>query len=659
MEFVRTLKQVQTSEPDMYGVRACDVALLANERVATPTSFVLTTKAWDLFIKKNNIQYKLDFILKQIDVTNERTINSAYNSIRRLLIGQPFPDEILQELKEAYESLGGSFGLDEMMKEDNSPFVMMLASPNYPCEAESFEGIIQNVRGIEQIILALKEIYAMNYTADAISYRRRIGVKDFHCAVLIQSMPRSVASATAYSTDPEHQDLIFVHAYKGFTDLRDIVAKDFFHVKKEFLNVSSSQIVEQTKIIVRNEDGHLGAQEFTGRDQSLNDKEIMEVGRLAKKVEKAFESPVKLFVAITEQNEFFVLFANRYAVPQRKAAVFSQETEEKAQPAFKQDPKTGATVALGAAAQTTTAQATPQEVVETHDKYDSEDDDIEDVQEYYEEPAQEPVQESQELNTQEQEDPLTIEDEEFDDDLLVAADDEEFDEETQEFADEPEEESDNQENDLFEEKSEPQEEYEDLQDEHPSEDLEQENESFEYEDEPEYEDLDEDSQGDEAPEKTNYADDIDQQDDEELEYEDDQEAQEDDAESDEDNHTEDDQEYEEDLDEQEETNFEDESEDEAQQEEPEEQLDDQEALKDMLNKSFRIIYAELAKEYEKGGDQAPDTITELVSQGVQKQLFHIDGLSELLAIKRKMRTDDPITEEEKALVLRIVNELVE
>ncbi|MBR9703589.1 hypothetical protein GOV10_06110, partial [Candidatus Woesearchaeota archaeon] len=83
------------------------------------------------------------------------------------------------------------------------------------------------------------------------------------------------------------------------------------------------------------------------------------------------------------------------------------------------------------------------------------------------------------------------------------------------------------------------------------------------------------------------------------------------------------------------------------------------ATKDMINKSFRIMYAELSKLFENAGEQAPDTITELIQKGTQKGVFSIDGLHDALTIKKKVRRNEPITEHEKNLVLKIVNQLID
>lgn len=703
MKYIRTLNQVQYTEQTLYGARGCDLARLLADRVPIPPTFILTTDAWNHFIQKNNIKYKIDFILKQVNLRNEKTLINAFNSIRKLILAHPIPEDIVIELREAYESLGQGVALDEMMKSDNAPFVSMVSSPDYPAEAESFEGMIQNIQGMEEVLLALKELYAMAYTPEALMYRAKLGTKKFSYATIIQSMPGARASATAYSTDPESQDMIFVHAYRGYADLRDLIAKDFFHVKKEFLNVAASQIVEQSKIIVREEDGQLYPIEFReGRGQSLNDKEIMEIARLAKKTEKVLETPAKIFFSITAK-DFFVLFANRYAVPKRampKAVLVSEELAQ-------------ATVA--AAAQTTKPQEPTEKVAQVRADTKPEnlslarqDEPVEIEEEMtagaHEEPETEDVQpeivaqadtqppSQARVDVEQEKDTNAVLD--TDEDFLeLVADEKEEDsehegedlraeggDETSGYEDEnlqiyEESDEDDSEEDLEDDdeeyddsEDESDEEYDEELDEDDSEyedddELEDEDSEGEYDSDEEYEDSDEDNlEDDEDSEDEEYDDDSDEEaDEDDTEYEDSDDEYDDEEDDD-------DEEYEssqEDEDQDEIDDSEDtiEEQDDSEESNQDTSNDSPQALdehtKEVMNSSFRMIYTELSKRYEKSGDQAPDTITELISLGTQKGLFSVEGLHEALEIKRKVRRNEPISEAEKNLVLDIVNSLVE
>jgi len=320
MEYVKTLSQVPFNEPANYGTHACQLARLHAAGIPTPPSFVLSTAAWEKIVAQNRLRFKIDFILHHVHLEHLATLQNAHASIRKIIMDAEIPQAILQELSEAYESLSiapKSALIDEVIREEYAPVVNLFVSPTFVPIAETYEGFVQNVHGFEQLLIALKEAYAMMFSPDNIIYRsqEKLNERKVAFAVIVETMLPAHATVTAYSTDPSEPDKLFLETYRGFVDVRDAVAKDFHYIKKDFLATVKSQVVDQPTLIAKQEDGELALVEFRdGRGQNLNEKELLEIGRLAKKAEQTLANPVKCLFTVSK-GAFFLLCVTPYAVP--------------------------------------------------------------------------------------------------------------------------------------------------------------------------------------------------------------------------------------------------------------------------------------------------------------------------------------------------------
>ena len=132
MEFTRTLKGVHRADKDLVGERAVDLAVLQEKDFVVPLTFVITNQAFEAFINENKLQGRVAIALQGADQ------NRVYERIRELLLNGDFPDEMVKEIVEGYESLGVEHGdtLNDIVKADDAPFVTVMLSPNHTLPSE-------------------------------------------------------------------------------------------------------------------------------------------------------------------------------------------------------------------------------------------------------------------------------------------------------------------------------------------------------------------------------------------------------------------------------------------------------------------------------------------------------------------------------------------
>ncbi len=327
MEYVRTLKNVHRGDGQLVGERAVDLALLEEKEYAVPPTSVLTNEAFEAFVVHNRLQQRIAETLENKDA------GLVYGAIRELLIGGSFPQEIVQEIVDAYESLGveDEAKLSSIVAAKETPFVNVMLSPNYTCPPESNEGFILNVRGLEELLLAVKEAWACLFTPTMQGFRREAGLghRNLNAGVLVQQMALGEATAEAWSATGQDTEQLTVKTYYGAPDIGSGVEKDEFRLTREYLKPTYQSVAAQTFMLARDEEERLGKAPLgaRGEEQKLNDRVVIEVGRLAKKASQVLDCHVRVFFSVTGER-VRTLLCNRLLLTKGSVRLQGYQAEE-------------------------------------------------------------------------------------------------------------------------------------------------------------------------------------------------------------------------------------------------------------------------------------------------------------------------------------------
>lgn len=328
MEYVKTLKSVHRADKDAVGERAVDLAVLLEKDLQVPLSFVISNLAFEGFVTHNKLQQKIAEALTGKDA------NRVYERVRELLINGDFPEDMVSEIVEAYESLGVSIddSLNDIVKAGETPFVTVALSPNHTLPSESKEGIILNVRGLEELLLAVKECWACLFTPSMQRYRQEAGMdnRNLNIGVIVQHMPRGDISAEAWSATGSDTEHLTVKTYYGALDIGVEIEKDEFRLTREYLKPVYHSVAIQTAMLARDEEEKLGKAPLgtRGEEQKLNDKIIIELGRLAKKASQVLDSHVKIVYNV-EGETIKTLLATRLLLTKGAVKLQGYEAEER------------------------------------------------------------------------------------------------------------------------------------------------------------------------------------------------------------------------------------------------------------------------------------------------------------------------------------------
>ncbi|MFJ9449405.1 phosphoenolpyruvate synthase [Herbaspirillum sp. NPDC101397] len=291
------------------------ISQLAGAGVRVPGGFATTAQAFRDFLEHSanggaTLAQRIADRLVTLDIEDVRALAQAGAEIRQWIIDTPFQPELEQQIKSFYDKLVADSTAEMSFAVRSSATAEDLPDASFAGQQETF----LNVVGIDNVLEAMKHVFASLYNDRAISYRVHKGFTHAEVALSagVQRMVRSDVGAAGVmftiDTESGFKDVVFITSSYGLgeTVVQGAVNPDEFYVHKPML--------EQGKlpIIRRNIGSKLIKMEFTGEAKagrsvktvdvpvemrnrySLNDAEIVELAKYATIIEKHYERPMDI-----------------------------------------------------------------------------------------------------------------------------------------------------------------------------------------------------------------------------------------------------------------------------------------------------------------------------------------------------------------------------
>ncbi|MBL8497829.1 phosphoenolpyruvate synthase [Nitrosomonas sp. JL21] len=217
------------------------ISHLSRAGVNVPMGFATTTLAYQEFLTFNQLPDRIHPLLDSLNVDDITALAAAGKTIRAWLLEAPFPAPVLGAIEEAYGKLVTLSG-----ERTELSFAVRSSATAEDLADASFAGqqeTLLNVRGLDQIIAAIRIVFASLYNDRAIAYRVHQNFP--HDKVLlsagIQKMVRSDAGASGVmftlDTESGFRDAIFITTAYGLgeTIVQGTVNPDEFYVYKRNL----------------------------------------------------------------------------------------------------------------------------------------------------------------------------------------------------------------------------------------------------------------------------------------------------------------------------------------------------------------------------------------------------------------------------------------
>ena len=307
IENVIWLKDVGMSDVDKVGGKNASlgemISGLESQGVRVPGGFATTAEAFESFLEHSDLKNKINKLLSDLDITDISALTKTGLLIRQWVEEAPFPDELHQSIVKSYDELTQQLGPEVTFAVRSSATAEDLPEASFAGQQETY----LNVSGIEDILTAVRKVFASLYNDRAISYRVHQGFEHDMVSLSagIQQMVRSDigSSGVMFTLDTESgfDDVVFITSAYGLgeTVVQGSVNPDEFYVHKSTLASGKPAILSRNlgsksiKMIYADDNAKspVTTIEVDSKDRmkfSLSDSQIEELAHFAMKIESHY-----------------------------------------------------------------------------------------------------------------------------------------------------------------------------------------------------------------------------------------------------------------------------------------------------------------------------------------------------------------------------------
>ena len=307
---------------------------LASAHVSVPGGFATTAEAFREFLQQDDLAKRINDRLKDLDTDDVNALARAGSEIRSWVIDTPLPAELKQEVIDCYASMQSESGTQATVAVRSSATAEDLPEASFAGQQETY----LNVTGIDNVITAIKHVFASLYNDRAISYRVHQNFEHERVALSagIQRMVRSDigASGVMFTLDTESgfRDAVFITAAYGLgeTVVQGAVNPDEFYVYKPGLALNRPAILRRNlgsktiKMVHTDKTEHgESIQTVPVHDDERNrfcitDEQVEELAQQAVIIEQHYGRPMDIEWALDgEDNQLYIVQARPETVESR------------------------------------------------------------------------------------------------------------------------------------------------------------------------------------------------------------------------------------------------------------------------------------------------------------------------------------------------------
>jgi pyruvate,water dikinase len=282
---------------------------LASAGVRVPGGFATTADAFREFLRHDGLDARIGARLAGLDVGNVTALARAGAEIRGWLSSAPLPAALEDEIREAYAALdkaspGASYAVRSSATAEDLP------DASFAGQQETY----LNIKGLDNILQAVRQVFASLYNDRAIAYRVHKGYAgaDLALSAGVQRMVRSDrgSAGVMFTMDTESgfRDVVFITSSYGLgeTVVQGIVNPDEFYVWKANLANKRPAILRKslgakaTKMVFGDA---MAAGRSTRMEEvsaaervrfSLNDADVEALARIAVAIEAHYKRPMDI-----------------------------------------------------------------------------------------------------------------------------------------------------------------------------------------------------------------------------------------------------------------------------------------------------------------------------------------------------------------------------
>lgn len=289
---------------DCAGGKGMNLSVLLQAGFPVPAGFIITTLAYDKYVKHNNLSGSILDLLAAAEMDDTESLDKISSQIRAQFDGGSVPAYLGQRIISAWNEMGAI------------PVAVRSSATAEDLPGISFAGqqdTLLNITNEDDLIAAVVTSWSSLWTARAIAYRTRYGIPQdqVSMAVVIQQMVPSFCSGVMFTANPLNgsRNEMVIDATFGIGEalVSGQVEPDHYVV-----NTSNNSVLErqtgskEVAMYVRESGGFNTLQISAGDEGVLTDEQIMELTRLGGEIAEVYGFPQDIEWAISGGNTFIL-----------------------------------------------------------------------------------------------------------------------------------------------------------------------------------------------------------------------------------------------------------------------------------------------------------------------------------------------------------------
>ena len=341
--FIKNLNEISIKDFDTVGGKNSSlgemISNLSELGVNVPGGFAITSSAFDEFLSSSKIDKVISKELANLNVENLSDLRRLGKKLRGLILKTPLPQNLVSEIEHAWLGVsksGKSFAVRSSATAEDLP------DASFAGQQETF----LNINGFDNLIDAVRKVYASLFTDRAISYRRLRNFKgSLSISVGVQEMVRSDigSSGVAFTLDTEsgYRGSIFITSSYGLGEgiVQGTVNPDEFYVFKRALENNDFPIIkknlgEKAKKMIFADNNlpgksvkYVKVPKKEANEFSLTNSEIIELAKYAKTIEDHYKVPMDIeWAKDGKDKKIYILQARPETVQSKVSNYFERFT---------------------------------------------------------------------------------------------------------------------------------------------------------------------------------------------------------------------------------------------------------------------------------------------------------------------------------------------
>lgn len=289
MKNILWFSEIRKEDIPAVGGKGANLGELTSFGIPVPPGFVVSSKAYFDFLKFGSLEKKIKHELSGLSVKDSDKLMEASQKIKTAILGSAIPDELQNEIKEAYHRLSGTH--DVLVAVRSSATAEDLPNASFAGQQETY----LNVKGVEELIESVRKCWASLFEARAIFYRADMGFDHFKVglAAVVQKMVESESSGIMFTIDPitNDENKITIESIFGLGQpiVSGEITPDQYLLDKKSLKIVKKHVVIQDWQLIKS--GKVKISKAYQDHQKISDEKIKELGDYGRQIETHYGKP--------------------------------------------------------------------------------------------------------------------------------------------------------------------------------------------------------------------------------------------------------------------------------------------------------------------------------------------------------------------------------